>query len=55
MEEEDKEEEEEEEAVCGVCVVSGCLANTLCTIEKQHTMACSRCSITLLASMSAAE
>jgi hypothetical protein len=28
--------------VCGVCGlfgVSGCLASTLCTMEKQHTMA----------------
>ena len=49
------EEEEEEEAVCGDLIVSGCLANTLCTIEKQHTIACSLCSITLRASMSAAE
>ena len=51
----DEEEEEEEEAVCGVLIVSGCLASTLCTIEKQHTIACSLCSITLRASMSAAE
>ena len=36
-------------------VHTGCLASTLCTMEKQHTMACRRCSITLRASMSAAE
>ena len=51
----DEEEEDEDEAVCGDLIVSGCLANTLCTIEKQHTIACSLCSITLRASMSAAE
>ena len=33
----------------------GCLASTLCTMEKQHTIACRRCSMTLRASISAAE
>ena len=48
---EEEEEEEEEEAVGA----EDCLASTLCTMEKQHTMACSLCSMTLRASISAAE
>ena len=48
------EEKEEEEKVV-VLREEGCLASTLCTMEKQHTMACSLCSMTLRASISAAE
>ena len=49
------EEVVEEVAPRAPTVHTGCLASTLCTMEKQHTMACRRCSITLRASMSAAE
>jgi hypothetical protein len=49
------EEVVEEVAPKAPTVHTGCLASTLCTMEKQHTMACRRCSITLRASMSAAE
>lgn len=48
-------EEVEVEAETTVLSSCGCLASTLCTIEKQHTIACRRCSMTLRASISAAE
>ena len=43
------------EAEMTVLSSCGCLASTLCTMEKQHTIACRRCSMTLRASISAAE
>jgi hypothetical protein len=49
------EEEVEVEAETTVLSSCGCLASTLCTMEKQHTIACRRCSMTLRASISAAE